>query len=111
VRHSGAPNPQFYNFFPFIIPSGVIPGARPEPQLLSKAKTADCSASLLMNERALKIEGIRDWPFLGGSQVSNARPGAPIACPDGIGFGVQNESDVPAFIPLFTCRGQVVQAG
>jgi hypothetical protein len=26
-------------------------------------------------------------PLLGGSQVSNARPGAPIAFPDDIGFG------------------------
>jgi hypothetical protein len=44
----------------------------------------------------LKIGRIRDWPFLGGSQVSNARPGAPIAFPDGISFGVQNESNVSA---------------
>ena len=28
-----------------------------------------------------------DWPLLGGSQVSKARPGAPFACPGLNGFG------------------------
>jgi hypothetical protein len=28
-----------------------------------------------------------NWPLLGGSQVSNARPGAPFACSLGIGLG------------------------
>ena len=28
--------------------------------------------------------GVLDWPLLGGSQVSKARPGAPFACPVGV---------------------------
>jgi hypothetical protein len=37
-----------------------------------------------------RFEEYETWPFLGGSQVSNARPGAPIAFPEGIGFGIQS---------------------
>jgi hypothetical protein len=33
---------------------------------------------------ALKSEKLFDWPLPGGSQVSNARPGAPLAFPVGV---------------------------
>jgi len=39
------------------------------------------------NDRGWEIKTAIDWPLLGGSQVSKARPAAPFAFPVGIGVG------------------------
>jgi len=67
-----------------------------EDKITSKKHCVVLEGTRLSEQSLLGVEEGRDWPLPGGSQVSNARPGARIAFPDGVRLGgpIRNESDV-----------------